>query len=167
MDEPFHDSVSQPEGKGQEKASWEVDTIVSGSYDRNTFVKRVSDHISSRDEPTGRNPRYCGDLFRGKAQDGRICPVGRPPELKPRGNKSPQVRSVVHVPEKAKAESDECAKIQALRARLEEKYGSTFFSAKPVLPQPVCGPYGEANIRLKPDPRVYRHQEFAGGRSSR
>ena len=56
MDEPFHDWGSQREGKGQDKAWWEVDSIVSGSYDGNTFVKRVLDHMSSQDEPIGGNP---------------------------------------------------------------------------------------------------------------
>ena len=51
------------------------------------------------------------------------------------------------MPGKAKAESDE-----ALRARLKQKYGETFFSGKPVFPPPVRGPYGEAKIRLKPCP---------------
>ena len=68
---------------------------------------------------------------------------------------------MVQVPGKAKAESDDCPKIQALRARLKQKYGETFFSGKPVFPPPVRGPYGEAKIRLKLDPRVYRHREFA------
>ena len=78
-----------------------------------------------------------------------------------RGNASPQVSSVVQVPGKARAESDECPKVQALRARLKRKYGGTFFSGKPLFPPPVRGPYGEAKIRLKPDPRVYRHRKFA------
>ena len=65
------------------------------------------------------------------------------------------------MPGKAKAESDECPKIQALRARLKQKYGDTFFSGPPVFPPLVRGPYGEAKIRLKPDPRVYRHRIFA------
>ena len=68
---------------------------------------------------------------------------------------------MVQVPGKAKAESDECPKIQALRARLKQKYGETFFSGKPVFPPTVQGPYGEAKIRLKPDPRVYRHRELS------
>ena len=33
MDQPFHDWGNQREGKGQDKAWWEVDSIVSGSYD--------------------------------------------------------------------------------------------------------------------------------------
>ena len=65
------------------------------------------------------------------------------------------------MPRKAKAESDECPKIQALRARLQQKYGDTFFSGKPVFSPPVRGPYGKAKIRLKPDPRVDRNREFA------
>ena len=85
----------------------------------------------------------------------------RPLEPKPSGVATPQVSSVIQVPGKAKAESDECPKIQALRARLKQKYGDSFFSGKPVFPPPVRGPYGEAKIRLKQDPRVYRHREFA------
>ena len=89
------------------------------------------------------------------------APLGRPPEPKPSGVATPQVSSVVQVPRKAKAESDDCPKIQILRARLKQKYGNTFFSGKPVFSPPVRGPYGEAKIRLKQDPRVYRHREFA------
>ena len=33
MDQPFHNWGSQREEKGQDKAWWEVGTIVSGSYD--------------------------------------------------------------------------------------------------------------------------------------
>ena len=161
MDPPFHDWVTQREGKGHDEAWWEVDAIVSGSYNGNTFVRRVLDHMSSQDEPIGGNPpTYC-DLFRGKARDGPMGHFGRPLEPKMSGVATPQVSSVVEVPSKAKAESDECPKIQALRARLKQKYGDTFFSGKLVLPPPVRGPYGEAEIRLRPDPRVYRHREFA------
>ena len=53
MDQPFHDWGSQREEKSQDKAWWEVDSIVSGSYDGNTFVRRVLDHMSSQDEPIG------------------------------------------------------------------------------------------------------------------
>ena len=100
-------------------------------------------------------------LFCGKAPDGPMGQVRRPAELETSGIATPQVSSVVRVPGKAKAESDECPKIQAFRARLKQKYGDTLLSGKPVFPPPIRGPYGEAKIRLKPDPRVYRHREFA------
>ena len=124
-----------------------MDAIVS-AYDKNTFVRRVLDHMSSQDKPIGGNPPIYGDLFRGKARDGPLGHLGRAPESGSRGNTTPQVSSVVQVPGKAKAESDECRKIQALRARLKQKYGETFFGGKPVFPPPVRGPYGEAKIRL-------------------
>ena len=161
MDQPFHDWENQREGKGQDKAWWEVDSIVSGSYHGDTFVRRVLDHMSNQDEPIGGNPPTYGDLFRGKTRDGPLGHLERPPEPKPSGVATPQVSSVVQVPGKAKAESNDCPKIQALRARLKQKYGDTFFSGKRVFPPPVRGPYGEAKIRLKQDPRVYRHREFA------
>ena len=131
----------------------QADTTDFGSYDGNTFVRRVLDHMSSQDEPIVGNPPTYGDLFRSKTRDGPLGYVGRPQELKPCGD-TPQVSSVVQVPGKAKAESDECPKIQALRARVKHKYGDTFFSGKPVFPPPVRGPYGGAKIRLKSDPRV-------------
>ena len=156
----IQDWGSQCEGKDQDKAWREVDSIVPGSYDGDTFVRSVLDHMSSQDKPIGGNPPTYGDLFRGKTRDGPLGHLGRPPELKPCGG-TPQVSSVVQVPGNAKAESDECPKIQALRAWLKQKYGDTFFSGKPVFPPPVRGPYGEAKIRLKPDLRVYRQREFA------
>ena len=45
---------------------------------------------------------------------------------------------MVQVPGKAEAESHDCPKIQALRARLKQKYGETFFSGKPVFPPPLA-----------------------------
>ena len=108
--------------------------LVSGSYDGNTFVQRVLDHMSSQDEPPGGNPPTYGDLFRGSTRDGPLGHLGKPPEPKASGVATPQVSSMVQVPGKAKAESDDCPKIQALRARLKQKYGDTFFSGKPVFP---------------------------------
>ena len=138
-----------------------MDAIISGSYDGNTFVRRVVDHMSSQDEPIGGNPPPYGDLFRGKARDGPMGHLERPLGPRTSGVATPQISSVVQVHGKAKAQSDECPKIQALRVRLQQKYGGTFFSGKPVFPPPLRGPYGEAEIQLEPDPRVYRHRQFA------
>ena len=77
MDQPFHDWGNQREGKGQDKAWWEVDSIVSGSYDGITFVQRVLDHMSSQDEPPGGNPPTYGDLFRGQDQRWPFGPPGK------------------------------------------------------------------------------------------
>ena len=96
------------------------------AMEKHFFLLRVLDHMSSQDEPIGGNPPTYGDLFRGKTRDGPWGHLGRPPERFCGG--TPQVSSMVQVPGKAKAESDECPKIWALRARLKQKYGDTFFS---------------------------------------
>ena len=75
MDQPFHDWGNQREGKGQDKAWWEVDSIVSGSYDGNTFVQRVLDHMSSQDEPPGGNPTH---LRRSVPRQDQRWPFGPP-----------------------------------------------------------------------------------------
>ena len=111
MDRPFHDWVSQREGKGQDIASWEVDAIFSGSYDRSTLVRRVLDHMSSKDKPIGGSRTTYRDLFSGKAREGPMGHLGRPLEPKLSGNNTPQISSVVQVPRKAKAESNERPKI--------------------------------------------------------
>ena len=102
MDRPFHDCLTQGEGEGQDKAWREVDAIVSGSYDGDTFVRRVLDHISCQDEPMDGDPPAYGDLSRSKAQDGQMGNLGRPSEPKASGPTTPQVSSVVQVPGKAK-----------------------------------------------------------------
>ena len=60
--------------------------------------------------------------------------LGRPKEPRARRNDTPQVLLGVEVPGRAKAESDESLKIQALRGTLKGKYGSTFVSGKAVFP---------------------------------
>ena len=152
MDRSFHDWVTQQEGKGQEEACWEVHGIVSLFYDWNTFVRKVLDHTSSLDEPIGGNQPTYGDLFRDKPGDGLMGHLQRPRERKRSRIATPQLSSVVQVPGKAKAESDECPKIQALRARLSQRYADAFFSEKPVIPPPALGPYGDVKIQLTPDP---------------
>ena len=118
MDQPFHNWGSQHEGKGQDKAWWEVDSIVSGSFDGDTFVRRVLDHMSSQDEPIGGDPPGYGDLFRGKTRDRPLGHLRRPPEPEPCGG-TPQVSSVVQVPGKAKAESDECPQDPGIEGQAE------------------------------------------------
>ena len=128
-----------------------MDAIFFGSSDKRTFVRRVLDHISSQDDPVGRNPPSYGDPFRGKARDGPMGYFRRPAEPKMSGVANPQVSSMDQVPSTDRAESHECPETQTLRARLNHKYGDTFFSGRPVFLPPVPGLYGEAKIRPTPD----------------
>ena len=67
-------------------------------------------------------------------------------------------KSSAHIEEK---DTQKVTEIQVLRHRLKRKYGYTLFSGQPVFQASVRGPSGEDWLRLKPDPRVYRHREFA------
>ena len=95
MSPRLHDWVSQREGRGQDKAWWEVVSILSGSYDRNTVAGRVLEHMSSREEAVYGNPATHGVLFHVKARIGPIGYLGRPPEPKLSRNDTRRVRSVV------------------------------------------------------------------------
>ena len=66
--------------------------------------------MSSEDELIGTNSPKFGDLFGSKAQDGPMGHLGGPPDQKKSGVTTPQLSSVVRVPGKAKAESDQCPK---------------------------------------------------------
>ena len=97
MGGPFHNWVTEREGKGQDKAWLEVDTIVSGSYHGNTFIRRVLKHMSSQDELVGGNQPTHGDLFRGKARDGPLGHLGRPPEPKKSGLRKMSLISALQI----------------------------------------------------------------------
>ena len=96
--------------------------------------------MSGQDEQIGGNPAHLQSPVPGKARYWPTSHFKRPTEPKLSGNDTPRLSSVVQVPGKAKAESDECPKIKALRARPKQKYGDPFFSEKPVFPPPVRGP---------------------------
>ena len=95
--------------------------------------------MSSQHEQIGGNPPTYGGVYRRKVRDGLIGHLVRLPEPKASGIANPQVSSVVQVPGKAKAVSDECPKTQTLGSRLKQKYGDTLISGKPVFLQPVHG----------------------------
>ena len=88
-------------------------------------------------------------------------PLGETPRAKNEWGRYPSSKLSGPGAQQSQEESGECPKIQALRAGLKQKYGDMFFSGNPVFPPAVLGPYGEAQIRLKPDPRVYPHRDFA------
>ena len=50
--------------------------MVSVSPDKNTFVRRVLEDMSSQDKRIGGNPPAYGDLFRSKARDGPMGHLG-------------------------------------------------------------------------------------------
>ena len=69
------------------------------------------------------------------------------------------VRSVVSIPKQAAEEAQENPKVAELKERLINAYPRLFSGVTNKNP-PDRGTFGTARIRLKPNPKIYRHREY-------
>ena len=69
------------------------------------------------------------------------------------------VRSVVSIPKQAAEEAQENPKVAELKERLINAYRRLFSGVANKNP-PDCGRFGTARIKLKQNPKIYRHREY-------
>ena len=69
------------------------------------------------------------------------------------------VRSVVSIPKQAADEAQENPKVAELKERLINAYPRLFSGVANKNP-PDRGRFGTAKIKLKPNPKIYRHREY-------
>ena len=69
------------------------------------------------------------------------------------------VRSVVSIPKQAAEEAQENLKVAELEERLINAYLRLFSGVANKNP-PDCGRFGTAKIKLKPNPKIYRHRDY-------
>ena len=69
------------------------------------------------------------------------------------------VRSVVSIPKQAAGEAQESRKVAELNERLINAYPRLFSGVTNNNP-PDRGRFGTARIKLKPNPKIYRHREY-------
>ena len=69
------------------------------------------------------------------------------------------VRSVVSIPKQAAEEAQENPKVAELKERLIKAYPRLFSGVANKNP-PDRGRFGTAKIKLKPNPKIYRHREY-------
>ena len=69
------------------------------------------------------------------------------------------VRSVVSIPKQAAEEAQENPKVAELKERLINAYPRLFSGVANKNP-PDRGRFGTARIKLKPNPKIYRHREY-------
>ena len=69
------------------------------------------------------------------------------------------VRSVVSIPKQAAEEAQENPKVAELKERLINAYPRLFGGVANKNP-PDRGRFGTARIKLKPNPKIYRHREY-------
>ena len=69
------------------------------------------------------------------------------------------MRSVVSIPKQAAEEAQENPKVAELKERLINAYPRLFSGVTNENP-PDRGTFGTARIKLKPNPKIYRHREY-------
>ena len=159
---------------------WDDKMLVTGKYAKDKFVARVMDHIADQydgpvgsDLPTWDFPRMGADSesHQPDAANFRRLSVGRAPHDdedsisdEEKSESDPEeaytaVRSVVSIPKQAAEEAQENPKVAELEERLIHAYPRLFSGVANKNP-PDRGRFGTAKIKLKPNPKIYRHQEY-------
>ena len=154
--------------------------MVTGKYEKDEFVARVMDHIGDQyDGPVGSDPPTWDFPRPGAGSDKnsvhaanfRRLSVGRAPHDDEDGisdeeksDSDPEeaftaVRSVVSIPKQAAEEAREKPKVAGLKERLINAYPRLFSGVANKNP-PDRGRFRTAKIKLKPNPKIYRHREY-------
>ena len=159
---------------------WDDKMLVTGKYEKDGFVARVMDHIADQydgpvgsDQPTSDFPRMGAgsDKNSTDAANFRRLSVGRAPHDNEDGISDEEksdsdreeahtaVRSVVSIPKQAAEEAQENPKVAELKERLINAY-PRLLSGVANKNSPDRGRFGTARIKLKPNPKIYRHREY-------
>ena len=178
----MHDRVAAKKGRAMVTSPhlWDEKMLVTSKYEKNEFVARVMDHIADRydgpvgsDPPTWDFPRMGAgsDKNSADAANFRRLSVGSMPHDDEDGISDEEksdsnleeaytpVRSVVSIPKQAAEEAQENPKVAELKERLINGYPRLFSGVANKNP-PDRGRFGTARIKLKPNPKIYRHQEY-------
>ena len=159
---------------------WDDKMLVTGKAEKDEFVARVMDHIADQyDGPVGSDPPTWGfpregtgsDKNQPEAANFRRLSVGIATHDDEDGisdeeksDADPEeaytaVRSVVSIPKQAAEEAQENPKVAELKERLINAYPRLFSGVANKNP-PDRGRFGTARIKLKPNPKIYRHREY-------
>ena len=154
--------------------------LVTGKYEKDEFVARVVDHIADQyDGPVGSDPPTCdfprmgagSDKNQADAATYRRLSVGSAPHGDEDGisdeeksDSDPEeaytaVRLVVSIPKQAAEEAQENPKVAELKEGLINAHPRLFGGVANKNPPDREG-FRTARIKLKPNPKMYRHQEY-------
>ena len=159
---------------------WDDKMLVTGKYEEDEFVARVMDHIADQyDGPVASDPPMWDFPKMGAGSDKNSADaanfgglsVGRAAHDDEDGisdeeksDSDPEeaytaVRSVVSIPKQAAEEAQENPKVAELKERLINADPRLFSGIANKNP-PDRGRFGTAGIKLKSNPKIYRHQEY-------
>ena len=177
----MHDRVAAKKGRAMVTSPhwWDDKMLVTGKYEKDEFVARVMDHIADQydgpvgsDPPTWDFPRMGAgsDKNQADAANFRRLSVGSAPHDDEDGisdeeksNSDPEeaytaVCSVVSIRKQPAEEAQENPKVAELKERLINAYPRRFSDIANKNP-PDHGRFGTARIKLKLNPKIYRHRE--------
>ena len=178
----MHDRVAAKKGRAMVTSPhwWDDKMLLTGKYEKDEFVARVMDHIADQydgpvgsDPPTWDFPRMGAGSDRNStdAANFRRLSVGSAPNNDEDGisdeeksDSDPEeaytaVRSVVWILKQAAEEAQENPKVAELKERLINAFPRLFSGVANKNP-PDRGRSGTARIKLKPNPKIYRHREY-------
>ena len=178
----MHDSVTAKKRRDMVTSPhwWDDKMLVNGKYEKDEFVARVIDHIADQydgqvgsDPPTWVFPTMGAGSDKNSADAAnfrRLSPGSAPHDNgdgisdEEKSDSDPEeaftaVRSVVSIPKQAAEEAQENPKVAELKERLINAYPRLFSGVANKHP-PDRGRFGTARIKLKPNPKTYRHWEY-------
>ena len=159
---------------------WDDKMLVTGKYENDEFLARVMDHIADQyDRPVGSDPPTWdfprmgagSDKNQADAANFRRLSVGNAPHDDEDGISDEEksasdskvaytaVQAVVSIPRQAAEEAQENPKVAELKERLINAYPGLFSGVTNRNPLDRGG-FGTARIKLKPNPKIYRHREY-------
>ena len=178
----MHECVAAKKGRAMVTSPhwWDDKMLVTGKYEKDEFVARVMDQFADQydcpvgsDPPTWDFPRMGAgsDKNPADAANFRRLSVGSAPHDDEDGisdveksDSDPEeaytaVRSVVLIRKQAAEEAQENPKVAELKERLINAYPRLFSGVANKNPR-HRGRFGTARIKLKPNPKIYRHREY-------
>ena len=178
----MHEGVAAKKGRAMVTSPhwWDDKILVTGKYEKDEFVARVMDQIADQydgpvesDPPTWDFPRMGTGSDKNPADAAyfRRLSVGRAPHDDEDGISDEEksesdpkeaytaVRSVVSILKQAAEEAQENLKVAKLNERLINAYPRLFSGVANKKP-PDRARFGTARIKLKPNPKIYRHREY-------
>ena len=159
---------------------WDDKMLVTGKYEKDELLARVMDHIADQyDGPVGSDPPKWdfprmgagSDKNPADAANFRRLSVKSAPHDDEDGISDGEmsdsdseeaytaVLSVVSIRKQAAEEAQENPKVAELKERLINAYPRLFSGVANKNP-PDRGRLGTARIKLKPNPKIYRHREY-------
>ena len=178
----MHDRVAAKKGRAMVTSPhwWDDKMLATGKYEKDDFVARIMDHIVDQYDgpvasdrrrgifqewgPVVTRTRLMPQISEDYRSEARPTTMNTAYRTRRSRTLDPEeaytaVWSVVSIPKQAAEEAQENPKVAELKERLISAYPRLFSGVANKNP-PDRGRFGTARIKLRPNPKIYRHREY-------